>query len=70
MEERGLAFDRQETIHGLYCISAPVIIDDDVIGAISVSGPVNRFTNEDRRTELSESVEEIANVIELRFVFS
>ncbi|MDJ1433750.1 IclR family transcriptional regulator [Halostagnicola sp. A-GB9-2] len=68
--ERGLAFDRQETIHGLYCISAPVIVDDDVIGAISVSGPVNRFTNEERRAELSEAVEEIANVIELRFVFS
>lgn len=70
IKNRGLAFDRQETIHGLYCISAPVIVDDNVLGAISVSGPVNRFTNEERRAELSEAVEEIANVVELRFVFS
>ncbi|ARS91020.1 IclR family transcriptional regulator [Natrarchaeobaculum aegyptiacum] len=70
IRERGLSFDQEETINGLCCIAAPIIADEEPVGAVSVSGPVNRFTNEERRDELMQAVKEIANVIELRIVFS
>lgn len=70
IRNRGLSFDRQETIDGLFCIAAPVVVDDRAIGSISVSGPVSQFTTDPRKDQLCEAVEEIANVVELQFVFS
>ncbi|GAB7017262.1 IclR family transcriptional regulator [Halostagnicola sp. A-GB9-2] len=70
IRDRGLSFDRQETINGLFCISAPIVVDEHAIGSISVSGPVSRFATDPRKGELCEAVEEVANVIELQFVFS
>ncbi|ELY60033.1 IclR family transcriptional regulator [Natronococcus jeotgali] len=70
IRERGLSFDKEETINGLYCIAAPILIDEEPIGALSVSGPVNRFTQEERQEELIQDISEMANVIELRIVFS
>ncbi|SFS96351.1 IclR family transcriptional regulator [Halostagnicola kamekurae] len=70
VRERGLAFDREETVNGLFCIAAPIVVDERAIGSISVSGPVSRLTAAPRKEQLCEAVEEIANVIELQFIFS
>lgn len=70
VRERGIAFDRQETIDGLYCISAPIVVHDEVIGSLSVSGPVSQFEEPARNEELVQAVEESANIISLQFVFS
>lgn len=70
IRDRGLSYDREETISGLCCIAAPIVVDEEAVGAVSVSGPVNRFTNDERREELEQAVREMANVIELRIVFT
>jgi DNA-binding IclR family transcriptional regulator len=68
--ERGVAFDEQEAVEGLRCIATPVVVDDRVLGSVSVSGPSRRFTDPEREAELVEALRETVNVIQLKFVFS
>lgn len=68
--ERGYGIDDEENIEGLRCVSAPVKNGEKVLGAISVSGPSSRFTNDRFHDELSDYVRRAANVIELNTKFS
>lgn len=43
VREDGYAVDRQELIDGLVCVAAPVIAGSRLVGAVSVSGPADRF---------------------------
>ncbi|MHC3378141.1 IclR family transcriptional regulator [Haloarcula sp. H-GB5] len=71
VRERGVAFDDEERLEGLRCVAAPVLNhDDEIIGAISVSGPTNRFRGDRFREELPQKVLEVANVIELNVTYS
>ncbi|RRJ30101.1 IclR family transcriptional regulator [Halocatena pleomorpha] len=67
--KRGYGIDDEENIEGLRCVAAPVKREDTVLGAISITGPSSRFTDE-RIEELSEHVKRAANVIELNTKFS
>ncbi|EJN57441.1 IclR family transcriptional regulator [Halogranum rubrum] len=68
--EQGYALDDEENIEGLRCVAAPVRNGPKVLGAISISGPSSRFTDERLHGELSDSVLRAANVIELNTKFS
>lgn len=47
IRETGYAFDNEERELGVSCIAAPVFgFDDEIIAAISISGPTSRFTKE------------------------
>jgi DNA-binding IclR family transcriptional regulator len=39
----GIAFDRQESYDGLGCVAAPIRNSGRAIGAVSVTGPINRI---------------------------
>ncbi len=68
--ERGYATDDEENVEGLRCVAAPVTSDETVLGAISVSGPSSRITDERLHGELADSVQRTANIIELNTKFS
>ncbi|KAA9406789.1 IclR family transcriptional regulator [Haloarcula sp. CBA1131] len=71
VRDRGVAFDDEERLEGLRCVAAPVLNhDNEIIGAISVSGPINRFRGDRFREELPQKVLEVANVIELNVTYS
>ena len=70
IREEGVSFDEEETVEGLRCIAAPIVVDGDPVGALSVSGPSQRFGDAEREAELTEAVREAANVVQLNFVFS
>lgn len=66
VRERDLAFDREETFKGLQCVAAPVLNhDDEVIGAVSVTGPRSRMQDDHREQEVAEMVRHTSNVIEV-----
>lgn len=68
--ERGYGIDDEENIEGLRCIAAPVKNQEAVLGAISISGPSSRFTDDRLTDDLSNFVQRAANVIELNTKFS
>ncbi|WP_096390358.1 IclR family transcriptional regulator [Halopenitus persicus] len=69
IRETGIAIDAQESIDGLRCLAAPILVEGTAAGSVSVSGPAREFTDRERDAELSEAVRKAANVIELDFVF-
>lgn len=70
IRDRGYAFDREERIEGLRCVAAPITLQDNVMGAISISGPASRFRGELYEDELPNQVTRSANVIEINAQFS
>lgn len=70
IEERGYGIDDEENIEGLRCVAAPVKSEDSILGAVSVSGPTSRFTDDRLHGELADHVRRAANVIELNTKFS
>ena len=71
IRERGYAFDREEYLAGLRCVAAPILDEnEEVLGAISVSGPTNRFKGEYLERTLPDEVLEVANLIELNVTYS
>ncbi|WP_280537728.1 IclR family transcriptional regulator [Halopenitus sp. POP-27] len=71
IRDRGYAFDDEEKIEGLRCVAAPVKAgEDDVLGAVSISGPSSRMTGDRYREELPDMVSRSANVIEINAKFS
>jgi len=67
---QGYATDDEENIQGVRCVAAPVKNDETVLGAISITGPSSRFTNERLHYEFSDLVKNAANIIELNTKFS
>lgn len=66
VRERGYAVDDGERLAGLRCLAAPVKASSgEVLGAISVSAPASRVSDEDLHGELPERVLSAANVVEL-----
>jgi DNA-binding IclR family transcriptional regulator len=66
VRDRGYAIDDGERLEGLRCVAAPVKTkSDEVLGAISVSAPETRVSDDDLHGDLPERVLSAANVVEL-----
>jgi len=71
VRKQGYAFDDEENIQGLRCVSVPVYSDaGDVLGAISISGPSQRMTPDRIEDELVADTSKSANVIQINYKFS
>lgn len=65
IRERGVAYNRGETIPGLTGVGAPVRHpDDEVYGALSIIGPSSRMTD-DRLAELTDLIQQSVDVVEI-----
>lgn len=66
VQDRGVAFNREEQIEGIRAVSAPVFSENDrVIGAISANGPANQMVGSWFETELPQTLLGITNEFEL-----
>jgi len=72
ISERGVAFDREERIEGMRGVGASVVHreDDRVLGAIGVTGPVNRMSGERYETDIPELLSRVARMIEVNVTYS
>nr|WP_320055252.1 IclR family transcriptional regulator [Haloferax massiliensis] len=69
--EDGYALDDETRVKGLRCVAVPIINNnDEVEGAISVSGPKSRFQDERFRETLPEKLQNVANIIELNITYT
>jgi IclR family acetate operon transcriptional repressor len=67
---QGYAYDDEERLEGLRCIAAPIVVDSDVLGAVSVSGPKSRMSGEWYTEELPALTMSTANVIEINSTYA
>ncbi|MFB6077753.1 MAG: IclR family transcriptional regulator [Halarchaeum sp.] len=71
IREQGYATDNGERVSGMRCVAAPIIDeDDDVIAAVSVSGPMSRMHDARMENDLPQRVKSAANVIEVNLTYS
>lgn len=71
IRQRGYAIDNEENIPGVRCIGMAVSAPDgEIMGALSISGPSQRMTDERMANELNEQIAQVANVIEVNSRYS
>jgi DNA-binding IclR family transcriptional regulator len=69
--ERGYAINHGENTAGLYAVGVSVADrDGEVLGALSVSGPAERMTDDRRERELPELMLGVANELELNIAYA
>jgi DNA-binding IclR family transcriptional regulator len=65
IRERGHAVDQEERTEGLACIAAPVRLDEEILGAISISAPTQRLGSEGFDEAIVGEVKSTANELAL-----
>lgn len=71
IRSRGYATDMEERVEGMRCIAAPIVgPNDDLAGAVSISGPTIRMQGQQFEEELPEAVLGTANVIAVNLTYS
>lgn len=71
IRDRGVAFDGEERAEGIRCVAAPITDNrDNLIGAVSVSGPSTRMKDDRLRNEIPEMVKDTATVIGINVSYS
>ncbi|OVE83017.1 IclR family transcriptional regulator [Natronolimnobius baerhuensis] len=69
IRSRGVAFDDEERITGLRGVGVPVTIDDSLLGAIALAGPVNRLQGTRYWEDLPEQLTKIERMIEVKAMY-
>lgn len=69
VRERGYSLEDEERREGIRSVAVPIIVDEGVVGSVSVSGPKNRIYAERIEEELVPTLENAANVIEVKYVY-
>lgn len=71
IRERGVAFDGEERAEGIRCVAAPITDNEDnLLGAVSVSGPSTRLKDDRLRQEVPEKVQHVATVVGINAFYS
>lgn len=66
IRKRGIAFNKQETIHGLVGVGAPITNQEgDVLGALSIIGPSSRIDEDRFQRELPDMIMRSVNIVEI-----
>ena len=69
IRRRGVATNVQESIPGLNAVGVPVSDGEDLLGALSVSGPSHRLVGETLESDLPNYLLGVANDLELRMSY-
>ena len=69
IRNEGVAYERNQRVEGICCVAAPIATEDKRRAAISISGPERRMSQDRLRTELTETIQRAANVIELNLAY-
>lgn len=68
VKEHGIAFEDEENVHGMRGIASPILSpENEILGAVGVSGPISLLTDERFRDELPKLVRQSKNFIEVKF---
>ncbi|GGL66593.1 IclR family transcriptional regulator [Halocalculus aciditolerans] len=66
VRERGYAVDDEERVHGIRCVAMPLVTgESEPVGAMSVSGPASRMTDDRIQSEILPDLRQAVNVVEV-----
>jgi len=68
--DQGYATEHEERTEGLACIAAPIRVNDDLLGAISISAPTRRLGKEGFDDDIIGEVQSTANEISLEIKYT
>lgn len=69
IREEGYAVDWDQQVIGMGAIAIPLVVDGELLGAISLSGPTGRIQNEPYQEELLQKLRESANTIMVSYQY-
>ncbi|UPM44402.1 IclR family transcriptional regulator [Halocatena salina] len=70
IRSRGIAFDDQEQFDGIRCVATALATEvDELLGAISVSGPVDRIDDETFHETIPQEIRNVSGVIEINSTY-
>lgn len=67
--DRNYALEDEERRQGIRSIASPIIVDDTVVGSISVSGPKERLDDDRIESELLPELRNTVNVVEVKYAY-
>lgn len=71
VQAKGYAIDDEERLKGTCCVAAPITSNEnEVVAAISVSGPAGRLKPGRLTNELADEVQQTVNIIEINMTYS
>lgn len=70
IRDQGYALNREESTDGVVAIAVPLVPDETVIGACSVTGPRHRMTDERMEDEIADLLLSVSNELELNITHS
>jgi DNA-binding IclR family transcriptional regulator len=71
IRDRKCAYDDEESLDGLRCVAAPILTQQqEVLGAVSVSGPISRIRDDRFTQELPDLLRRTTNVIEINMTYT
>lgn len=71
IREQGYAINDEEEIHGFRAVAAPIAMEDgNILGSVSVSGPVTFLKNQVLHQEIPEKVTDAAGIIQVNISMS
>lgn len=69
VRDGGFALEDEERREGIRSIAVPVVVAESVVGAISLSGPRERFDDERIQNELLPELRDTSNVVEVKCAY-
>jgi len=69
VRDRNYALEDEERRAGIRSVAVPILVDDSVKGAISVSGPKERLDDRRIEEELLPALRNRVNVVEVKYVY-
>ena len=70
IREQGYACSNEESVEGMRAVAAPILLNERIMGSISLAGPANRFVGERYDEEIPAQVRGAANELELKLTYS
>jgi DNA-binding IclR family transcriptional regulator len=71
IRSQGIAFDDEERYEGIRCVASAVLSGDgELLGALSISAPTERLSEERFRSELPESLQTTVGTVEINSSYS
>lgn len=70
IRSNGIAFDNEEQFDGVRCVATALATDaDELLGAISVNGPIERIDDKTFHEEIPQALQNVAGVIEINTAY-